>query len=162
MKLHLILLASLFNLSGGFMVELKGWLNVEACTGIEFSDFKSCIMVGVAADPRLQVLTDLNGDAVFGGERRLQNYCSLCNGDEPLGSYCFTVCNNNRRLLKKGTDTSNLRRVQEADSVAVFKDGAYTPANGEAQQIAQAIVECLVDDYLCLGNPLNFTLTVTL
>jgi hypothetical protein len=165
MKLHLLLLASLFHLSSGFMVELKGTLNTETCTGSEYIDFKSCVTMGVAADPNLEDLTDPVGDGLmnFGVDRKLQtvNYCNRCSGNEPRGTYCFTMCNQNRRLEEKGTDTSNLRRVEEGDS-AEFKDGVYTPPNGEAQQLAEHIIECLSDEYACLGNPVDMTLTVTL
>jgi hypothetical protein len=165
MKLHLILLASLFHLSSGFEVELKGPMNEEACTttGKEYADFKHCVKLGVALsrNPSLEVLTGLNGDAFMHrkGDRQLQSYCAGCPGGSPRGSFCFTYCGMRRRL-DEDTDKSNLRRVQQADSV-LFKGGAYTPANGEAQHIAQVIIECLVDDYPCLGNPVDMTLTVT-
>jgi hypothetical protein len=157
MKLHLILVASLFNLSSGFMVELKGPLNEEACSGEESDDFIDCVALGAALDPKLALLADLleNGFMNFGGERKL-SWCAGCKGIEPRGTFCFTMCNQNRRL-----DTPNLRRVQAADS-AVFKDGVYTPENGEAQQVAEHIIECLSDEYACLGDPVDMTLTVTL
>jgi hypothetical protein len=51
MKLHLLLLVSLFSLSSGFMAELKGPLTEEACTGLEYADFKRC----VTADESIRV-----------------------------------------------------------------------------------------------------------
>jgi hypothetical protein len=60
MKLHLPILASLFTLSGGFMAELRGPLTEDVCTGEEYADFTHCVTLGVAADPSLPVLTDLD------------------------------------------------------------------------------------------------------
>jgi hypothetical protein len=167
MKLHLILLASLIHLSSGFEVELKGPLNEEACTGNEYDNFASCVAQGVALDPNLAELTDLVGDSFMNpiSDRKLQtvNYCNRCRGNEPRGTYCFTRCNQNmRRLEDLGTVTSNLRGVVQESGSVVFKDNEYCPANGEAQQLAKAIIECLSNDYACLGDPADMTLTVTL
>jgi hypothetical protein len=64
MKLHLLLLASLFNLSSaGFMVELTGTLAEEACTGEEYADFKYCVNQSTASDPFLTESTDLVDEA---------------------------------------------------------------------------------------------------
>jgi hypothetical protein len=164
MKLHLVLLALLFNLSSGFMAEMKGRLTEEACIGDEYADFKSCVTQGVAADPNRAGLNDSEDVAIVnrGGERRLN--CSKCPGNSPRGTWCFTVCGRRRRRgLEEGTDTANLRRVQEADT-AVFQGGAYT-GNDEAKEIAKAIIECLGDvstNHPCLGKTDTMTLTVTL
>jgi hypothetical protein len=77
MKLHLILLlASVFNLSSGFRAEVKGPLGKETCTGDEYADFKNCVTQGVATDPNLAGLIDIEDGAIVnrGGERKL-NQC---------------------------------------------------------------------------------------
>jgi hypothetical protein len=165
MKLHLILLASLFHLSNGFTATLKGKLTEEPCSGEEYSDFEHCVVVGVAADPSLadHVLTDHFVGAAFmntGGVRKLQqsNPCSACEGNEPRGTWCFTNCNGGtgRRLSEDGTDTPDL--------VAVFEDGAYK-GNSEATVIAKVIIECMgvaSTNDPCLPDTVNMTLTVTL
>jgi hypothetical protein len=43
-KLHLILLASVFNLSSGFRAEVRGSLGEETYTGDEYADFRICVM----------------------------------------------------------------------------------------------------------------------
>ena len=161
MKLHLVLLASVFNLSSGFMAELKGTLAEEVCTGGEYADFKSCVTLGAAADPILPVLNstyDLSFVNNEGEDRKL-NWCSGCTGGAPRGTFCFTVCGGRRRL-EEGADTSNLRRVQVADSV-VFEGGTYT-GDDEPKQIAEDIIECLGVSHPCLGSTDSMILTVTL
>jgi hypothetical protein len=164
MKLHLILLASVFNLSRGFMAELKGPLGHEACTGDEYSEFKTCVIQGVTADPNLTGLFDIE-EAAFvhsGGDLRKLNHCSGCTGGAPRGTFCFTMCGGRRRL-EEDTGTPNLRRVQAADT-AVFQGGAYT-GNAEAILILQTMTQCLDDgsaDFPCLGTTDTMTLTVTL
>jgi hypothetical protein len=164
MKLHLVLLASVFNLSSGFMAELKGPLAMEACTGDEYADFKQCVTQGVAVDPNLAGLIDMEDVAIVnrGGERRLN--CDKCPPTAPRGTYCFTMCGSTRgRRLEAGTDTPNLRGVQAEDS-AVFAGGRYT-GNDEAKLILQAITECMEGVSMrdpCLGTLDTMTLTVTL
>jgi hypothetical protein len=167
MKLHLLLLlASVFSLSSGFMAELKGPLADEACTGGEYADFKSCVMKGVAADPNLAGFVDTEDVSIVnrGGERKLS--CKGCPpSGAPRGTWCFTMCGSRRgRLLEEGTDTPNfLRRVQEAET-AVFQGGAYT-GNTEAISILEAMTKCLDDGFAhhpCLGTTDKMTMTVTL
>jgi hypothetical protein len=169
MKLHLILLlASVFNLSSGFMAEVKGPLGKETCTGDEYADFKECVMQGVSADPSLAGLIDIEDGAIVnrGGERKL-NQCSGCpTGGAPRGHWCFYMCEGRRgRALEEGTDTPNLRRVQEADTaVFVGVTGTYT-GNAEAISILEAMTTCLDDGFAhhpCLGTTDAMTMTVTL
>jgi hypothetical protein len=164
MKLHLLLLASLFNLSSGFVAELRGPLTEEACTGEEYADFLHCATLGAAADPSLPVLAQLDQEAFVnrGGERKL-GWCSGCRGGAPRGTFCFTVCGG-RRLSEEGTDTPNLRRLQQREFVAAFEDGAFT-GNGKSKRIAKDIIECLgaaTPNHPCLGSTDTMTLTVTL
>jgi hypothetical protein len=165
MKLHLILLfASVFDLSSGFMAEVKGPLGEEECTGGEYADFKNCVKQGVAADPNLAGFIDIEDVAIVnrGGDRQLS--CRGCPPDgAPRGTWCFTMCGSGRRLLEEGTDTPNLRRVQEADT-AVFQGGAYT-GNVEAISILKVMTTCLDDRFAhhpCLGTTDKMTMTVTL
>jgi hypothetical protein len=165
MKLHLILLlASVVNLSSGFMAEVKGSLGEEACTGDEYADFKECVMEGVAADPNLAGFVDVEDVAIVnrGGERRLN--CAKCPESAPRGTWCFVMCGSNgRRRLEEGMDTNNLRRVQEVDT-AVFQGGAYT-GNVEAISILKVMTTCLDDGFThhpCLGTTDKMTMTVTL
>jgi hypothetical protein len=171
MKLHLILLVSVFNLSSGFVAEVRGALSEETCTGDEFADFKGCVMKGVAADPNLAGFVD-DEDAAFvnrGGERRL-DLCAVCPQAAMFrGHWCFYVCGSTRRRgLEEGTDTPNLRRVQAeaATDTAVFEGetGAYT-GNVEAISILRAMTTCLDDGFThhpCLGTTDTMTMTVTL
>jgi hypothetical protein len=166
MKLHLIILASVFNLSSGFMAELKGPLTEEACTGQEYADFKNCVMMAAAADPNLAEFTDIEDEAFVnrGDDRKLSCYCCPSSG-APKGHWCYVMCGSRRRLLETaGMDSSNLRRdVQEADT-AVVEDGAYT-GNIEAILILEDITQCLEDvstNHPCLGSTDTMTLTVTL
>jgi hypothetical protein len=164
MKLHLILLASVFNLSSGFRAEVRGLLGQEACTGDEYADFKECVMEGVAADPNLAGFVDVEDVAIVnrGGERRLN--CAKCPESAPRGTWCFTMCGSTRRRrLEEGADTPNLRRVQETDT-AVFEGGAYT-GNVEAILILVAMTTCLDEGFThhpCLGTTDTMTMTVTL
>jgi hypothetical protein len=171
MQLHLILLlASVFNLSSGFMAEVQGLLGKETCTGGEYADFSYCVTQGVAADPNLAGLIDVEDVAIVhrGGERKL-NWCNGCQGisNAPRGTFCFTVCGSGRgRRLEEGmdTDTPNLRRVQEEADTAVFQGGAYT-GNAEAILILEVMTKCLDDGFThhpCLGTTDTMTLTVTL
>jgi hypothetical protein len=165
MKLHLILLASLFHLSNGFTATLKGQLTEEPCSGKESPDFEQCVKLGVAADPSLaDVLTDhFEGGAFMnsGGVRKLQSSspCRACTRAEPRGTFCFTFCNypgTGRRLSEDGTDTPDL--------VAVFEDGAYK-GDSEATDIAKVIIECLAVSSTndpCLPDTGKVSLTVTL
>jgi hypothetical protein len=164
MKLHLILLASVFNLSSGFRAEVTGVLGVETCTGDEYADFKECVMQGVAADPNIAGFVDTEDVSIVnrGGERRLN--CAVCPARAPRGTWCFTMCGSTgRRLLEEGTDTPNLRRVQASDT-AVFVGGVYT-GNTEAILILEAMTTCLDDGFAhhpCLGTTDTMTMTVTL
>jgi hypothetical protein len=174
MKLHLILLVTLFSLSSGFMVELRGPLTEDPCDGEEYGEFMHCVTKGAAADPNLPVLNVLEEKALFspvnlGGERQLggtANDCTGCTGEEPRGTFCFTFCSTGRRLQEQGTDSPNMLRrpSQKLDSVAVFERGAYT-GNEEAKLIAEDIVKCLGDvstSHPCLGSTDTMILTVTL
>jgi hypothetical protein len=167
MKLHLILLASVLNLSSGFMAEVKGPLGKEACNGGEYADFKNCVIQGVAADPNLAGLIDVEDVAIVnrGGARQLS--CRGCPTEgAPRGTWCFTMCGSTRRRrLQEGTDsTPNLRRVQEEADTAVFEGGAYT-GNVEAIWILEAMTTCLDEElthHPCLGTTDTMTMTVTL
>ena len=182
MKLHLLLLSSLFHLSSGFMAELRGPLTEAACTGEEYADFRHCAEHGVETDQSLPALNDATlEDLAFinhghEDDRRLQfNWCSGCTGGAPRGTFCFTVCGGRRRLSEEGTmDTPNLRRLAQSvlvaelvavpELVAVFENGEYT-GNGKAKQISKAIIECLGDvstNHPCLGSTDAMVLTVTL
>jgi hypothetical protein len=164
MKLHLILLASVFIISSGFRAEVRGPLGEETCTGDEYADFKECVMQGVAVDPKLAGFVDFEDVAIVnrGGERRLN--CAVCPESAPRGTWCFTMCGSTRRRrLEEGADKPNLRRVQEADT-AVFEGGAYT-GNVEAILILEAMTTCLDDGFRhhpCLGATDTMTMTVTL
>jgi hypothetical protein len=167
MKLHLILLlASVFNLSSGFMAKVEGPLGEDTCTGGEYADFKECVMKGVAADPNLAGFVDMEDVSIVnrGGERRLN--CATCPPAAigTRGTWCFVMCGGGRRRgLEENTDTPNLRRVQEAET-AVFKGGAYT-GNTEAISILEAMTKCLDDKFAhhpCLGTTDKMTMTVTL
>jgi hypothetical protein len=166
MKLHLLLLASLFNLSSaGFMAELRGPLTDEACTGEEYAEFKHCATLGAAADPSLPVLAELEEEAFVnrGGERQL-GWCSGCNGGAPRGTFCFTVCGGRRLSEEEGMVTPNLRRLERPEFVTVFEDGVYT-GNGKSKRVAEAIIGCLggiSTNHPCLGSTDTMTLTVTL
>jgi hypothetical protein len=169
MKLHLLLLASLLNLSSGIMVELKGTLAEEACTGEEYADFKYCVKQSAALDPFLPQWTDFEDEAFVHrdhGDDRQLGWCDGCPYEAPRGTFCFTVCGGRRRL-EEAADTPNLRRVQELTEEhkhAEFGDGSYT-GNGEAKEIAREIIECLVEDsthHPCLGSADKMKLKVTL
>jgi hypothetical protein len=156
MKLHLLFLASLFHLSSGFMAELTGPLTGEVCTGTEYADFRTCVV----ADPSLPVFKETEEEAVVkqGGLRRLQSYCSACPGGSPLGSFCFHYCGR-RRLSEEGTDTPDLRRLED---YATFSGGVYT-GTGTALEIATDIIECLGDvstNHPCLGSTMTLTVTM--
>jgi hypothetical protein len=142
MKLHLLLLASLFSLSSGFMAELRGPLTDEVCTGEEEADFDLCVMMATEADPNL------------GGQRKLQyNACGGCRGTAPKGHFCYYYCGSGRRLLWELTDTPDLSHLQE-DNIAVFNDGDYI-GNPEAIQVAKDVMQCFGDlsvNHPCLGN----------
>jgi hypothetical protein len=159
MKLHLILLTTLFQLSSGFTVTIKGQFTEEPCSGEEYPEFESCVLQGVAIDPNLTGVLNDNFDGGFymnrGSERKLQatNPCGACTGDEPKGTFCFTYCGpERRRLSEDGTDT------------AVFEDGTYE-GNSEAKEIAKVIIKCLVGvstNDPCLPDTADMTLSVTL
>jgi hypothetical protein len=165
MKLHLLLLVSLFNLSSGFMAELKGPLTGGACTGEEYADFKHCVTRGADADPNLPShLTELEEEAFTnhaGGQRKLFSPCGGCRSGAPRGTFCYTYCGRGRRRLEEDSDTPDLRRLEE-DNVAVFECGVYI-GNDEAKQVAEVIIECLGDvstNHPCLGSIDTMTLVV--
>jgi hypothetical protein len=85
MKLHLLILASLFPLSSGFMAELRGPITEEECSGEEYADFKRCVEEGLAQDG--ENLTEIEEEAFVnhGNEenRQLVNWCSGCTGGAP-------------------------------------------------------------------------------
>jgi hypothetical protein len=161
MKLNLILLTTLFQLSSGFTVTIRGQFTEEPCSGEEYPEFERCVLRGVAIDPNLTGVSNDNFDGGFymnhGGERKLQSAspCGACTGDEPKGTFCFTFCNDpgSRRLVSAdGTDT------------AVFEDGTYE-GNSEATDIAKVIIKCLVGvstNDPCLPDSANMALSVTL
>jgi hypothetical protein len=169
MKLIFILFATLFHLSNGFTVTLKGKLTEEPCSGEEYADFERCAMRGVAIDPNLIGVTNDNfegGSFMYGGGlRKLQegeastNPCGGCTLDEreARGSFCFTFCGNRRRRVSEdGTDTPDL--------VAVFEDGTYE-GNSEAADIAKVIIKCLGEESTndpCLPDTANMILTVNM
>jgi hypothetical protein len=168
MKLHLFLLASVFNLSSGFRAEVEGPLGQETCTGNEYADFKECVMKGVAADPNLAGFVDTEDVSIVnrGGERRLS--CAVCTpaAIRMRGQFCFVMCGGRRgRALEEGTDTHNLRRVQKADT-AVFEGESRTyTGNVEAMLILEVMTTCLDDRFThhpCLGTTDTMTMTVTL
>jgi hypothetical protein len=170
MKLHLLLLASLFNLSTGFMAELKGPLTDEKCEGDEYADFRRCAMLG-AVGVGVTALQEsaLNEEAFMnqGGERQLVNPCTGCpDGAQRRGSFCFTFCGSGRRLLSEegSMDTPNLRRLAQPDLVGGVDKGAYF-GNGRAKKIAEVTIECLgkvSTNHPCLGSTETMVLTVTL
>jgi hypothetical protein len=155
MKLHLIILACLLNLTKGqFMAELKGSLTAVPCTGEEFADFKQCLPANVAGDQE---------EAIFisGGERKLQTtgWCRGCRFDYayPKGSFCFTFCGTGRRL-EEGT---GLRHLQDG-SDAEYTAGEYS-GTGMALAYAKEMIECLGTlsaHHPCLGDTANMTLAV--
>jgi hypothetical protein len=157
MKLHLLLLASLFNLSSGFMAELRGQLTGEDCTGDEYADFKKCTnQVVLNYDESFPNFTE--HEEIFfvnrGGDDRKLNWCNGCNGQAPRGTFCFTVCGG-RRLSEEGMDTPNLRRLDQPDFVALFQDGTYTGNNDMARQITRDIIDCIgrgLSEDSCLGS----------
>jgi hypothetical protein len=164
MKLHLILLASLFHLSNGFTVTITGELKDEPCSGDEYEEFESCVMGGVLAiDPGLA--NDLTGHLdgggfmnLVGGGRKLPstNDCNACTEQElgATGHFCYTYCRDHE---------NGARRLSE--EWAVFEDGAYEGNSEEATGIAKAIIHCLGDvstNDPCLPDTVNMTLTVTL
>jgi hypothetical protein len=162
MKLHLILLTTLFQLTSGFTVTIKGEFTEEPCSGEEYPEFESCVLQGVAIDPNLTGVFNDNFDGGFymnrGSERKLQttNPCGACTGDEPKGHFCFTYCN----------DPGSRRRVSEdgITDTAVFEDGTYE-GNSEATDIAKVIIKCLVGVSTgdpCLPDTANMKLSVTL
>jgi hypothetical protein len=151
MKLHLILVASLFSLSSGkkFMAELIGHLTAEPCTGAEYADFKHCLPANV---------DDEEEGALFnrGGERAL-GCCSGCRGAYPKGTFCFTVCGGRRRL-EEGT---SLRHLQDV-SAAEYNAGDYS-GTGIALEYATEIIDCLgtvAANHLCLGDTADMKLSV--
>jgi hypothetical protein len=162
MKLHLILLTSLFRLSNGFEVTLRGELTEEPCSGEEHLDFDRCVMKGVAEDPSLadHVWTEVGGGFTMnrGSVRKLQTAspCGACDGTEPPNHFCITYCKaDQRRLSEDGTDL-----------VAVYKDGKYE-GNSEATEIAKVIIDCLGDSDVsandpCLPDTAKMSLKVTL
>jgi hypothetical protein len=162
MKLHLVLLVSLFNLSSGFMAELRGPLAAEECTGDEYALFKHCATLGAEADPNLSVLAEIEEIALVnrGDERKLS--CSGCTGGAAIETFCYTWCASGRRLLEGGMDTPNLRRELQ-DNVCIFESGAYI-GSGDARDIAEAVIACLGDastNHPCLGTTNTMTLIVT-
>jgi hypothetical protein len=162
MKLLLLIFASLFHLSSGFMAELTGSLTQEECTGTEYADFKACVVAGF----------EEAGEDIYGGEdeafinhgrdRDLRNNCSGCPDTTYVGHFCFTCCGGRRRHLEQGTEnTGGLRGLQAATAV----DGEVTSGEGEALMIAETILLCLGDHsalHPCLGSTNEMDLTVTL
>jgi hypothetical protein len=165
MKLLLLIFASLFHLSSGFMAELVGPLTLEECTGTEYAEFKSCVVAGF----------EEAGQAISGGEdeafinhgrvRDLQggrNYCSGCTGGAPRGTFCFTVCGGRRRLEQGTEKTGGLRRLQTSE--VHFVNGELVSGGGEAAIIGNAILACFATHSAadpCIGSMDAMELTVT-
>jgi hypothetical protein len=171
MKLHLLLLASLCNLSSGFMVELRGPRTAEECTGGEYAGFQHCAMLGAEADPNLSVLSEIEEEALVNrrDSRRQLSY-SACTDGAPTGTFCYTfgATSSGRRLVEEGgvMDTPNMRRVMVEDNIAIFENGAYM-GGGDARDMAEDIIECLegvLTKHPCLGtiNTMSLIVTVTL
>jgi hypothetical protein len=166
MKLHLLLLVSLFGLSSGFMAELRGPLDGEECTGEEYAEFKHCVLMGADLDSNLPgTMTELEEEAFVtqGDGRRLQaaSVCGGCRRGAPRGTFCYTFCGSGRRRLEEVTDRPDVRRLEE-DNIAIFQEGVYT-GNDEAKQVAKVIIECLGDvseNHPCLGSTNTMTLIV--
>ena len=175
MRLHLLLfLASLFNLSSGFMAELRGPLTAEECTGdeYEYAGFKHCAMLGAESDPNLSVLSVIEEEALVnhGNSSRRQLGCSGCTDGAPTGTFYYTFCASDRRRLleQEGVDIpSNLvRRVMVEDNIAIFENGYYIGGD-DARDIAEDIIACLGDvltNHPCLWtiNSMSLIVTVTL
>jgi hypothetical protein len=168
LHLHLLLLASVFNLSSGFMAELKGTLAEEACTGVEYADFKQCVTQGATADSSVSEFTDFEDESFVnrGGDGRKLSCVGCPPSGAPRGTWCFTMCGSRRRrrLLEEATDTPNFLRRVEAEDSAVFADGMYTGSD-EAKVIAEDVIGCLgglSTNHPCLGDTGNMVLTVTL
>jgi hypothetical protein len=174
MKLHLLLLASvsLFNLSSGFMAELRGPVTAEECTGDEYAGFQHCAMLGAEVDPSLVVLSEIEEEALVNHrDSRWQLSCSGCLDRAPTDTFCYTFCaSDGRRLaLEQGVllDTPpNLRRVMVEDNIAIFENGYYIGGD-DARDIAEDIIACLGDvltHHPCLGtiNTMSLIVTVTL
>jgi hypothetical protein len=171
MKLHLLLLASLCNLSSGFMVELRGPRTAEECTGDEYAGFQHCAMLGAEADPNLSVLSEIEEEALVnrGVDSRRQLSYSGCTDGAPTGTFCYSAscATSGRRLLEEGVDsTPNVRRVMVEDNIAIFENGAYM-GGGDARDIAEDVIACLEDvltKHPCLGtiNTMSLIVTVTL
>jgi hypothetical protein len=166
MKLHLLLLALLVDLSSGFMTELRGRLAEVACTGEEEDEFISCATKGAAADPIFsEDFSKLEEEAFMndGSEgRKLQN-CDVCPDNAPRGTWCFTMCG--RRRLEEVTDTPHLRRLVQQDEFTAGFSGGELTGNGKAKQVAKIIIECMADAAArnpCLGSTNDMTLIVTL
>jgi hypothetical protein len=142
MKLHLILLASLFHLSNGFMVTITGQYTEESCSVEEYPEFESCVM------------------NLAGGGRKLQSTsnCGACTEPEyqQQGHFCYYWCNDpgdGRRLSGDSTET------------AVYKDAAYEGSSEEAKDMAKVIIDCLgvvSTNDPCLPDTVDMTLTVTM
>jgi hypothetical protein len=160
MKLHLILLTSLFSLSSAkFMAELTGHLTEVQCTGEEFVDFKNCLPEQVNGS-EWGAFMDPEED-----NNRKLGWCSGCRGGYPRGTFCFTVCGRFSRRLDESPadDTPSLRRrVQEEESSAVYKAGEWE-GSGIALDYAKVIMKCLgvvSPIHPCVGKTDDMTLIV--
>lgn len=184
MKLHLIILASLLHISTGFMVELRGNLTADVCTGTEYTEFRQCALQGAGEDLLLPKLNEAKLDEkafMIRGEdrRRLPNLCSGCIGPSPRGTYCYTMCGGRRRLSEESTDKPILRRLGNNEGTnngnkggtnnngeleAVFQNGEYS-GDERAAKIAAATIDCLravSTTHPCLGSADKMVLTVNL
>jgi hypothetical protein len=161
MKLHLILLASLFSLSSAnFMAELTGHLTEVQCTGEEFVDFKNCLPEEVNGSEWGAFMDSEENNRKLG-------WCSGCRDSRlyPRGTFCFTVCGGLlRRLDESPDDTPSLRRrVQEEETSAAYKAGEWE-GSGIALDYAKVIMECLgvvSPIHPCVGSTDDMTLIVT-
>jgi hypothetical protein len=160
MKLHLLILASLFHLSSGYMTELTGPLAAGAeCSGAEYADFKACAVQGFAEEAGEDVSGGEDEAFINHGVRGLQwNICSGCTGGAPVGSFCFTVCGGRRRLAEK-------RGLRRLESEATFVNGTLTSGEEgtDAANIGNSILVCFQSesaDHPCLPSTDEMTLKV--
>jgi hypothetical protein len=160
MKLYLLIFASLFHFSSGFMAELKGTLTQEECSGREYADFKSCVVEGF--EKAGQVMSGgLDESFINHGRDRDLYSCSACTGGAWRGSWCFVVCGGRRRL-EQGTEKTGLRRLQTSE--AHFVNGVLVSGGGEALEIAEVFLTCFAThsaDDPCLGSMDAMELTIT-
>jgi hypothetical protein len=159
MKLHLILLALLFSLSSAkFMAELSGHLTGVECTGEEFVDFKNCLpdeVNGSEWGAFINPETDNN---------RNLGWCSGCAGKNHVrGTFCFTMCDNWRRLEETSPDDTPALRRRVQETSAVYTEGVWE-GSGIALDFGKVIMGCLEvvsPLHPCVGSTDDMTLIVS-